>query len=267
MADSGYISKNLTTEQIRFVKLMDEHELHYFNMQDVEETLNASFGNLNEVLENLVHKQFLRRLERGKYCRHDFNDVHVLASFISRNGTVAYWSALHLHGLSDRFPNKIFIKTSFRKRETNLFGTAVKFVSVQPRKAKNGKITQGYGDRAYPLTDVEMTLLDCFDQPVYAGDWPDLLRAFCSATVKNDKLIRYAKTYNNNAVIKRMGYLAELCQKDELVKFISFAQNNIGQKYSLFDASGPDKGSFNKRWKLRMNMSEEDVLSIVSNPY
>ena len=44
MADSVYISKNLSTEQLRFMKLMDEYELLYFNMQEVEETMNTSFS-------------------------------------------------------------------------------------------------------------------------------------------------------------------------------------------------------------------------------
>ena len=126
---------------------------------------------------------------------------------------------------------------------------------------------QGYGDKAYPMTNVEMTFIDCFDQPYYAGDWPDLLQAFHQASLDPQKLIRYAQTYQNIALIKRMGYLVELFQKKDLQDFISFAQKQVNQKYMLFEPGGPNEGNFNNRWKLRMNMSESSILDIANSPY
>lgn len=267
MGESVYLSKNLTADQLRFMKLLDENELLYFHIHKIEDQLGASFENLNEVLENLVHKQLLRRLEKGKYTRFDFTDVHVLASFVSQDGIVAYWSALHLHGLTERFPNKTFIKTSQRKRPTRIMGTPVQFVAVKPCKLREGIMHQGYGDKAFPLTDPEMTLIDCFDQPRYAGDWPDLLRAFSQAELNPEKLIRYARTYQNIALIKRMGYLAELLKKEALADLIAFAQEQVNQKYTLLEPGGPNEGPFNKRWQLRMNMTEATILDTINSPY
>jgi len=267
MADSVYISKNLSTEQLRFMKLMDEYELLYFNMQEVEETMNTSFSNLNEVLENLVDKKVLRRLEKEKYARLDFSDIHPLASFISQGGVIGYWSALHIHGLTERFPNKIFVKIAHRKRNTTLMGIPIQFVSVQERKLSKGVIKQGYGDRSFTLTTPEATLLDCFDQPRYAGDFPDLLRAFAKATLDNEQLIEYAKMLNNRAVIKRLGYIAELVRPQDLGTFIEFAHSMVNKKYDLFEASGEEEGAFNNRWKIRLNLSEDDILNIIKSSY
>lgn len=267
MGESVYISKNLTAEQLRFMKLLDEHELLYFRMEEIEQQLGTTFENLNEVLENLAEKQLLKRLEKGKYCRIDFTDIHVLASFVSRGGVVAYWSALHLHGLTERFPNKEFIKTTQRKKPAIIWGTPVQFVTVKPYKLKDGNIRQGYGDKVYRITDVEMTLVDCFDQPRYAGDWPDLLKAFHQAELDTEKLIKYAHVYQNIALIKRMGYLAETLRRETLKDFIEYAQTQVNQKYTLFEPGGPDKGEFNNRWKLRMNMTESTILDLVNSPY
>ena len=266
MADSVYISTNLTGNQLRFMKLLEEHEILYFRMKEIEDRINQHFANLNEVLENLVDKKVLNRIERGKYARAQFNDSYVLGSFISNGGVVGYWSALHLHGLTERFPNKLFIKTTVRKRNTSLLGTTVQFVSVQGRK-NIGIIKNGYGDNAYPLTDMESTLLDCFDQPRYAGDWPDLIRAFYRAKLNADKLIEYTKVYNNASITRRIGYLAELFKKKELKNFIQFAQKNPGNKYVLFDAVAQDGGAFNSRWMLRMNMEEAAILDCVQEAY
>jgi hypothetical protein len=56
MAASGYISKNLTETQVTFLKLLDEYEIQLFRFNEIEKQIEQQFDNLNEVLENLVHK-------------------------------------------------------------------------------------------------------------------------------------------------------------------------------------------------------------------
>lgn len=267
MAKSTYISANLTEAQRSLLQALDDYEVLYFSLEDLNQRINADIPDKNELVENLYQKGFLKRIERGVYARPQFTDIHVLATCISHGGVVAYWSALHLHGLTERFPNKEFIKTTRRKRSAKLLGTPVQFVTVKPYKLIDGNIRQGYGDNTYPLTDIEMTLIDCFDQPRYAGDWPDLLQAFNQAKLDPQKLIRYTHTYQNIALIKRMGYLAELLQKDILQDFITFSKKQVNQKYTLFEPGGPDEGKLNSRWKLRMNMTEASILDVVNNPY
>lgn len=266
MAKSTYISSTLSVEQIEFLRLLDANEILYFSIEDIENRIGRRLEKLNELVENLYQKKLLNRIERGKYTRPQFNDSYVLGSFISSGGVVAYWSALHLHGLTDRFPNKLFIKTVARKRNSSLFGTAVQFVSVQSRK-NIGIIHNGYGDNAYPLTNVEATLVDCFDQPRYAGDWPDLIRAFYRAKLNANQLIEYATIYNNASVTRRMGYLAALFEKKDLKSFIQFAQKNTGKKYVLFDTAAPETGVFNKHWMIRMNMEESAILDCIQEAY
>ena len=266
MAKSTYISSNLTRKQIEFLQLLDEYEILYFSLKDIEDRLGLLPNKLNELVENLYQKRFLARIERGKYTRLQFQDPYVLGTFISRDGLVAYWSALHLHGLTERFPNKVFIKTTDRKRNTQLFGTTIHFVCVQQRKMI-GMTHFGYNDQRYPLTNIEITLFDCFDQPRYAGDWPDLLKAFSRASLNAKKLIKYATMYNNKSVIKRMAFLIELLGKNELSPFLDFARKNIGKKYILFEPGGADVGTFNNRWKLRMNMDENAILNSIQNTY
>lgn len=266
MADSVYKSTNLTKKQLQFMKLLEEYEISYFLMQDIEKRINHNFTNLNEVLENLVDKKIINRIERGKYAKEQYTNPYVLGSFISNGGVVGYWSALHFHGLTERFPNKLFVKTTTRKRNANLFGTTVQFVSVLPRK--NIGITQnGYGDNAYPITDIEMTLIDCFDQPRYAGDFENLIKAFAKATLISEKLITYTKAYSNIALTKRLGYLASLFHPIKLNSFIIYAKKQVNAKYSLMDAGGFEKGEFNAVWKLRLNVPEESLIKMTEDHY
>jgi predicted transcriptional regulator of viral defense system len=266
MAKSTYISKALTQEHIDFLRKLNDHEILYFSLNDIQDTLGELYPNLNEIVENLNNKKILKRIERSKYALSNYNDPYVLSNFIAPGSIVAYWSALHLHGLTERFPNKIFVKIPNRKRAADIFGTKIQFVSVANYKM-TGRVVKGYGDQRFTLSDVESTIVDCFDQPRYAGDWPDLLRAFNIASMRSNKLISYSQSYANAAIIKRMGYLAELCHKKELKSFIDFALKYPLNKYSLFEPGGNDQGKHNLRWRIRQNMSEENILSCLNEDY
>ncbi|MEO6132642.1 MAG: type IV toxin-antitoxin system AbiEi family antitoxin [Saprospiraceae bacterium] len=266
MGESVYLSKNLTADQLQFMRVIEEHEVLYFDMARIEAQVGHRWGNLNEVLENLVHKKLLLRLERGKYTRTEFQDRNVLTSFISDGGVISYWSALHQHGLTDRFPNTLFVKTPKRKKSKKLLNTPIRFVTVTPRKMV-GRFNVGYGDKSYPMTDTEATILDCFDHHRYAGEWSDLLRAFHQASMDGHQLTKYALAYQNLSAFKRLGYLAELLDKKGLENFIEIAQNHLGKEYTLFDPTGPDNGKYLGRWKLRLNLTEEQILNIIENLY
>ena len=109
--------------------------------------------------------------------------------------------------------------------------------------------------------------MDCFDQPRYAGHTADLIKAFYSAKLNNNKLISYTKAYNNIALTKRLGYLASLFHKNKLKSFINYANKKVNKRYNLIDAGGLQQGKFISKWKLRLNISEEDLLQMSQNQY
>ncbi len=267
MAKSTYISENLNEDQIALLKYLEDNEMLYFNLKDLATQLSANLtDNVNELVENLYQKELLVRIERGIYAKPNYNNVNVLATFISQNSSIAYWSALYHHGLTERFPNTVFVKTTQRKRETQILGSSIKFVSVKTTK-NIGIVQEGYGDDSFSITDVEMTLVDCFDQPRYAGDFADLIKAFANAKITNNKLIEYTKTYSNIALTKRLGYLASLFHKEKLQSFINYAKTQVNKRYSLIDAGGIEEGEFVREWKLRLNISKENLLQMAQNEY
>jgi predicted transcriptional regulator of viral defense system len=268
MAKGTYISESLTEEQIAFMQLLEDFEVQYFSLHDLEERLqHPNLLNLNELVENLNHKGLLQRVERGKYRRPNFSNQKALASFLGNNGVIGYWSALHHHGLTERFPTTLFVKIDFRKKDGILLSSPIKFVSVKSAKKNFGVQEEGVGYHRYFITNVETTFIDCFDQLRYAGDFPDLIRAFATAKLRNQILIEGCRLYQNIALTKRMGYLASLCQADKLARFIRFARSQVNKKYNLFEAGGTDKGEFIAEWRLRLNLSESAIRKILEEAY
>lgn len=264
MAKSTYISANLTEEQMKFLQFLDDYEMQYFSLAQLQQQYKNA--NINELAENLCQKNFLNRIERGVYAKHTFNNIETLALFISKNSCIAYWSALHYHGLTERFANTIFVKTTNRKRATTILGTDVKYITVNPKKY-TGITTQGFGDNKIEMTDIEMTIVDCFDQPRYAGDFENLIKAVANATLSPTKLITYSKAYSNIALTKRLGYLASLFHPIKLKAFIAYAQQQVNKRYNVLDASGLEEGEFNAVWKLRLNVPEQAIINMAQDRY
>ena len=108
----------------------------------------------------------------------------------------------------------MFIQTSKPKRNKTVFGTSYKFVKAATSKI-TGILTQGQGNRKYWITDIEKTIVDCFDLPEHSGGYAELIRAFNQAKLRSDKMITYCMAIDNIAATKRMGFLAELLEKRE----------------------------------------------------
>ncbi len=266
MARGTYISENLTQSQIEMMLLLDEYEMDIFTLQELKELSSDQFDNVNELVENLAHKKILSRIERGKYCRSSFRDEKVIGTRLVEDGAVAYWSALNLHGLTEQFPNSVFIQTTKVKPPKQVFGVNYQFVKITPAK-RTGIIKEGYGNHSYAITDVEKTIVDCFDLPQHSGGYAELIRAFDGAKISAEKMINYCQAVNNQATTKRMGYLAELLSKKGMKSFIRYAKDQVRKAYNPLDPLGSDQGKHNAEWKLRLNITETEILDITNKQY
>jgi predicted transcriptional regulator of viral defense system len=266
MARGTYISENLTQNQINLMLMLDEYEMDIFTLQELRELASDKFENINELVENLVHKKLLSRIERGKYCRSNFRNEKVIGTRLVEDGAVAYWSALNLHGLTEQFPNTVFIQTTKVKPQKEIFGVSYQFVKISPGK-RAGITREGYGNHIYNITDVEKTIVDCFDLPQHSGGYAELIRAFASAKLSAQTMIEYCRAVNNGAATKRMGYLAELLGMKGMTAFIRFAKSLVKQAYNPLDPIGADAGKFNAAWRLRLNITEAEIMDMTNKQY
>ncbi|MCK4696189.1 MAG: hypothetical protein KAT74_10520, partial [Candidatus Cloacimonetes bacterium] len=206
---SKYLTKNLNEEQSNFLIELDNSGIEYFAISEIENKTGKKYENLQRIVSNIHNKGFLIKLEKGKYCRPNFIDNFVIGTFLLENSAIAYWSALNYWNLTEQIPNTIYVQSPVFKKSKKIRNVEYRFVKVVENKF-TGITGVGRGNHKFRITDIEKTLIDCFDLPQYAGGFAELIRAFYIAKINVTKLTEYALKVNNLTVMKRISYLSEL---------------------------------------------------------
>ncbi len=248
------------------IKILDDFELDIFDATIFESTTGEPLSNWINPLRSLIRNELVLILEKGKYCRHNFNEELVIGSFLANGGAIAYWSALSFHGLTSQIPNTVFVQSPRKKTKKSIRGIRYEFVLVNSSEFVGHQI-EGFGNHKFLVTDIEKTIIDCLDKPQLSGDFSDLIRAIATWKPNETKLIEYCSNLNNKAVTKRLAYLLELFNIPNCNNFIDFALKNLVKGYALLDPKNESDGKYNNRWGLRLNISVETLKSLSQEGY
>jgi predicted transcriptional regulator of viral defense system len=77
-----------------------------------------------------------------------------------------------------------------------------------------------------------------------------------------DRLIQYALNLDVGAVIRRLGFLLETFEIASDSQVASLRQR-LTKSYALLDPVLPDEGRYLARWRLRLNIEQDELLALV----
>ncbi len=247
--------------QRKFIRMLDDYGYDIFSFDMIRKTNLFSESNITTAIRSLLKTGFIERLERGKFVRSSFSEDYAIANFMAPDGGIAYWTALNALGLTEQFANRTFVQTAMRKKRISGKSRHYEFIKVSESKLFGYK-TYGYGNHSYKMTDVEKTIIDCFDMPQYAGWYQETIKGLNNAKLYQSKMIKYCKRMKNNSLIKRLGFLIDFLDKPNMNEFIEYAQRTIDSNYSLFEIGGKKAGEYCSKWKLVLNIPRDEILEI-----
>jgi predicted transcriptional regulator of viral defense system len=248
------------------LKHIENNEFYLFWFSDILKSGGFDGDELQDALSRLTKSNHLFRIEKGLYCVRNFKNTHLIANLLLKDSAIAYWTALNIHGLTEQIPNVVYSQSSHLKPDKIVFNVRYKFVKVKPEKMF-GSMQMGYGNEAFKITDIEKTLLDCFDLPQYAGGYEELIRAFYEAKYSSIRLLSYGRQIGNLSVLKRMAFLSELFEMKGFTRFKQGVLSMMNKKYTLIDPFGENTGKFNAKWRIRLNIPSEDLLKMINKIY
>jgi predicted transcriptional regulator of viral defense system len=248
-------------------KALAERGYRIFDIKVARE-MGASIGiksvYVKECLFHLKRLGWITPLKRGLYALapillggHHLNEFEIATAIVSP-ASICYLSAFHFHKLTQQTPYKVFVMTTTgskvpqacvgKDREKVINGVHYHFLSVK-KDYFFGLQKVWYGEVEIYVTDLEKTLLDGITKPKYCGGFAEVLDAFTKAQSKLDldKLARYASLLGASAE-RRLGWVLDYIEM----------QNPLPKRdlrgYIKLNASGDNKGKFNKKWGVRENI-------------
>lgn len=244
----------MTFDFLKLLKVIEEMQLDFFSTSDLSNIVELSSGNIQNYLETLANNELITRIEKGKYCRIYIRDKFIIGSKIIEGGVISHQSALALHEIDYDTPGEVFISSCHQKNSKTLFGTQYKFIRIRPHK-NFGAINRYSNNCEFKVTDLEKTILDCFDLPQHVSSYSKLLEKTQDLYLDQKKLFEYGLRMKNLSVLKRLAFLFEQSNPLKYSFFLKKVESIMNQKYTLLVPGGIEKGPFNNKWHVRNNLN------------
>ncbi len=242
-----------------------------FDTQQAHEILGDSRSATHKLLHDLVQKGWLKSLSKGKYLIvplgagperqytvHEFLVAHHLAP----EGYIAYWTALHHHGLTEQIPRTVWVATPKRRKTKNVSGVTYEFVTLRPYKIFGQESVWIEGETV-PVADREKSLVDGLDHPEYCGGIAEVAKTLHAAWLEEEvrlkRLTDYAHRMRNRAIFKRLGYLVERLSLPA-EGFAETWQEALSKGYAQLDPTRPEEGRFDGRWRVQVNVRDAELV-------
>lgn len=234
----------------------------------------------SKVLAQLINNGIVTRLKSGTFClipfelgfeREYLGNPYIVARelILSKHKKkheqyyLSHGSAFDLHQVATQPQLIVYISSPKMMRPQTIQGTEFHFVRcktddlfgiIEMWVDKNEKIL---------VSDLERTLLDGLKQPTYCGGFSEVAKAFSikAHAIDPQKIIDYAIKLNIGAVIRRLGYLMELYNIGSRI-YWEFLQTKLTPTYQLLDPELPAEGPHMAKWRLRLNIPQDELLAI-----
>jgi predicted transcriptional regulator of viral defense system len=268
----------------KYISTQSNELLSYFNGQnracfDYAEASNAlpesKESTVRELLSDMTKRGLLMRLKDGVYYIIPYEqnaesfmpDWHLIAEHLVNNAKhyIGYYSALQIHNLITQpsLKEQIVVSKQIRPSEIKIKNISFQFIYHNDKHFFGAKKIWVDNFNKVLCSDLEKTFIDCLFKPDYAGGIVEIARAIYNSKnkIRFDTLLEYAKKFNSQAVIKRLGFLLETFEINNSI--IDELQKLKTASYVVLDTELPKTGKRNSRWSIQQNLETETIKSAI----
>jgi predicted transcriptional regulator of viral defense system len=233
---------------------------------------NSAKDNVKRMLSNMTKRGLLMRVKEGLYYVIPFEqdpktfmpDWHLLSQYLVGDAEyyIGYFSAMQIHSLTTQPNLKEQIVVNKQIKPSTLFVNEIPFQFVYHNEKHffGNKKTWIDSFNRVQCSDLEKTIIDCLFKPEYAGGITEIAKAIFKIKDKIDysKILQYAKRFDSQAVIKRLGFLLELLEiKHPVIDELQKLRTN---SFVLLEPSYTKDGKTIFRWAIQQNIDTESIL-------
>jgi len=268
----------------KYISTQSNELLSYFNGQNkncfdyslaYKALPDSKASAVRELLSDMTKRGLLMRLKEGVYYIIPYEqnaetfmpDWHLIAEHLVNNAKnyIGYYSALQIHNLITQpsLKEQIVVSKQLRPAEIKIKDVPFQFIYHNEKHFFGEKKIWIDSYNKVLCSDLEKTIIDCLFKPDYAGGIVEVAKAIYTSKdkIKYDILLEYAKKFDSQAVIKRLGFLLEMLNIN--TKIIDDLLNLKTASYILLDTELPKTGKRNSRWSIQQNLETETIKSAI----
>ncbi|HCY40764.1 MAG TPA: transcriptional regulator [Prolixibacteraceae bacterium] len=269
-------SKNISTQSHELLSHFNGIEKSCFKSSEAFEILSkSSKPTVNQLLSDMTKRGLLMRIKDGVYYIIPYEkdpesfmpDWHLLTENLV-NGVdhyIGYYSALQIHNLITQPSLKQQIVVAKQIRPSTINVKEVTFQFIYHNLDHFFGVRKMWIDNFHKVkcSDLEKTFIDCLFKPDYAGGIVEIARAIYISKdkIQFDKLLEYAKQFNSQAVIKRLGFLLDALEINQPIT--KDLQRIKTASYVVLDTELPKEGKLLSKWSIMQNIDIETIKSAI----
>lgn len=270
-----HISKTLGPKAATLVTTLYERGRPLFRLKDVGKVLGLDKNASINFVRKLVNRGVVTRLKPGLFILVPFElgkerdylgePTIVAREIVAGKGYyLSHGTAMEIHQMVTQ--PQLVVTTSVLKprRPVRVLGTQFQFIHT-PQKYFFGIMEHWVTKQEkIRVSDLEKTVIDGLRQPEYCGGLTEVAKGLWMQrqSLNPKRLIEYAEKTEVGSVIRRLGFLLELYQIGQ-DKDLDALREILTDTYIRLDPSLPAEGKFLRRWRLQLNVSQEELLAVV----
>ena len=267
--------KTLGPQAAHLVTTLYEQNRPMFRLKEVQKILQIDEVSSRSFARKLVDRGIATRLkpgffilvpfELGKECEYIGNPFVVAREILDGKGYyLSHGTAMEIHRMVTQPQFVVYATTLKPRRPVNALGIEFQFIHSQRKfffGLNNHWVTKQEKVR---VSNLERTAIDGFKQPEYCGGVTEIAKGVWmrQQDINISRLTDYAVKIGMGAVIRRLGYILEL-YKIGTPEDWEFLRSYLTETYVRLDPLLPPEGKFLRKWRLQLNVSPEELLSVV----
>ena len=269
------MSRSLSSLESRLIMHLEWEKQPVVTIEQAMDVLDCSYDHARQVLHRLARRRWLVPITAGTYelipaerGEHAFPDTNPL--FIGSTLVTPYYfsfaTAAFFHGLSTQASATVYVATTVRKKRRLLTvrGKAYRLVVQPAHKFFGAAEVDAYGSRVM-VAEPEKTVVDSLDRPAYAGDVPEVAAMLWRGKGRLDwgRLADYALRVRSQALVQRLGYLADLLQLPLEGPTRTRLLDTVGKSTPYLGRTGQwgTGGEYDATWHVVDNVPRQELLA------
>lgn len=269
------VLKTIGPQAATLVTALHERNRTLFTVEDVTAITGLREASARSFARKLVNRGVVARLKPGLFVLVPFElgrervymgDPLLVARALAGGNEyyLSHATAMEIHQMVTQPRLVVYVTTTQPLRCRIIGGTEFRFIRCK-RRHFFGIIPHWVTKQETVLVgDIERTVIDGLRHPEYCGGLTEVAKGLWiqREKVQIPRLVDYALRLDVGAVIRRLGFLLEIYEIGT-VEAVKALQRRLTSTYVALDPVLPAEGKYLRRWRLRLNVSPEELRAVV----